>query len=117
MLGGGLFVEVSAQMSPRAGNTEHLVSKEPFDEEKRLHVFVPVTALIFRSKGLQVSVVREGLDGPTAEVVPITQGRDYGTEVEVTYGITPADSVIVNRPDSLTSGMRVRVASGQDAPK
>lgn len=71
---------------------------------------VPVTALIFRSEGLQVAVVR----GNKAEMVRVTQGRDYGTEVEITSGITALDAVIINTPDSLTSGAEVKaVASSQ----
>jgi RND family efflux transporter MFP subunit len=67
---------------------------------------VPVTALIFRSEGLEVAVVR---DGNRAEMVHVTQGRDFGTEVEITSGVTPGDSIIINTPDSLTSGAPVRV--------
>jgi RND family efflux transporter MFP subunit len=75
-------------------------------------LIVPVTSLIFRAEGLEVAVVR---DGNRAELVHITQGRDFGTEVEVTSGITEKDSIIVNTPDSLTSGASVRVepASGE----
>jgi len=65
---------------------------------------VPVTALIFRAEGLQVAVVRDG----KAALVHVTQGRDYGTEVEITSGITAQDLVIINTPDSLTSGAAVR---------
>jgi RND family efflux transporter MFP subunit len=64
---------------------------------------VPVTALIFRAAGLQVAVVRDG----KAEMVHVTEGRDYGTEVEITSGITTQDLVIINTPDSLTSGATV----------
>jgi RND family efflux transporter MFP subunit len=67
---------------------------------------VPVTALIFRSAGLQVAVLR---DGNRAEMVHVTQGRDFGTEVEITSGVTAEDSIIINTPDSLTSGAPVRV--------
>ena len=67
---------------------------------------VPVTALIFRSEGLEVAVVR---DGNRAEMVHVTEGRDFGTEVEITSGVTAEDSVIINTPDSLTSGAPVRV--------
>jgi RND family efflux transporter MFP subunit len=70
-------------------------------------LIVPVTALIFRADGLQVAVVRDG----KAQLVQISQGRDFGTEVEVISGITEQDLVIVNTPDSLTSGAPVRVAS------
>jgi RND family efflux transporter MFP subunit len=75
-------------------------------------LIVPVTSLIFRAEGLQVAVVR---NGNRAEMVHVTQGRDFGTEVEVTSGITAEDAIIVNTPDSLTSGATVRVepASGE----
>ncbi len=66
---------------------------------------LPVTALIFRSQGMQVAVVRDG----KAELVPVTLGRDFGTEVEVTSGITEQDAVINNPPDSLSAGSQVRV--------
>jgi RND family efflux transporter MFP subunit len=71
---------------------------------------VPVTALIFRAAGLQVAVVRNG----KAEMVHVTQGRDYGTEVEITSGITAQDLVIINTPDSLTSGATVRVEGSSE---
>ena len=70
-----------------------------------LALIVPVTALIFRASGLEVAVVRDG----KAQMVHVTQGRDFGTEVEITSGITAQDSVIINTPDSLTSGTAVRV--------
>jgi RND family efflux transporter MFP subunit len=73
---------------------------------------LPVTALIFRSEGLQVAVVR----GNRAELVRVTQGRDFGTEVEITSGITADDSVIINTPDSLTSGAPVRVEPAVERP-
>lgn len=73
-------------------------------------LILPVNALLFRSEGLRVGVVRTGNQ---AELVPVTLGNDYGTEVEVVSGISDDDSVIVNPPDSLMSGAPVRVASGE----
>ena len=67
-------------------------------------VVVPVNTLIFRSNGMQVAVVRND----KAELVPITVGRDFGTEVEVVSGLTPQDAIIENPSDSLTSGTDVR---------
>jgi RND family efflux transporter MFP subunit len=71
---------------------------------------VPVNALIFRSAGMQIAVVRDG----KAELEPITLGRDFGTEVEVTSGIGPDDEIIENPSDSLTSGTPVRIAQAAD---
>ena len=71
-------------------------------------LILPVNALLFRSEGLRVGVVR---NGKQAELVPVTLGNDYGTEVEVVSGISEGDSVIVNPPDSLLPGATVRVAA------
>jgi RND family efflux transporter MFP subunit len=73
-------------------------------------VIVPVNALIFRSAGMQAAVIR----GNHAELVPITIGRDYGTEVEVVSGIAAEDQVIENPSDSLTSGTEVRIAGTKE---
>ncbi len=83
----GAFLSVHFKLSARAGA-----------------VIVPVNALIFRSEGMRIAVVRE----TKAELVPITIGRDYGTEVEVLSGITAQDEIIENPSDSLTSGTDVR---------
>jgi len=71
-------------------------------------LILPVDALIFRSGGFQVAVVREQ---GKAGLVPVSLGKDYGTEVEVLSGLSETDSVIVSPPDSLTSGTTVRVAT------
>ena len=66
-------------------------------------LLVPVTSIIFRSEGLQVAVVR----GDTVDMVPVTEGRDFGTQIEIISGITSRDLVIVNTPDSLEAGTKV----------
>lgn len=67
-------------------------------------VTIPANALLFRSEGLRVAVVR---NGQTA-LVPVLLGRDYGDSVEIISGLSPGDSVIVNPSDSIISGQQVR---------
>lgn len=74
---------------------------------------LPVSALIFRSEGLQVGTVQ---NGNRAALVNITLGRDMGNEVEVVSGLNADDLVIVNPPDSLISGETVRLAE-QSTPE
>jgi len=76
-------------------------------------VTVPSNTLLFRSEGLRIGVVRNG----TAELVPITIGRDYGDKVEVLSGIGATDQVILNPSDSLIGGTTVRLASRDPAGK
>ena len=73
-------------------------------------LIVPVNVLLFRSEGLRAAVVR---DGHHAELVPLTLGHDYGSEVEVLSGLKADDNVIINPPDSLVSGQAVRVVQPQ----
>jgi RND family efflux transporter MFP subunit len=79
-------------------------------------LILPVTALIFRSQGLQVATVK---DGNQAALRNIALGRDMGTEVEVVSGLSVDDSVIVSPPDSLVPGETVRLvapsANGEQA--
>jgi RND family efflux transporter MFP subunit len=68
-------------------------------------VIIPSNALLFRSEGLRVGVIRNG----HAQLIPITIGVDYGATVQVTSGLTPADQVIINPSDSLIDGTPVRI--------
>jgi RND family efflux transporter MFP subunit len=70
-------------------------------------VIIPANALLFRSEGLRVGVVRNG----RAQLIPITIGVDYGGTVQVTSGLTLEDQVIVSPSDSLISGTPVRIAA------
>jgi RND family efflux transporter MFP subunit len=81
---------------------------------------VPATALVFRSAGLQVATV--GSDN-RVRLKTISQGRDFGTSVEVLSGISAEDQVVINPPDSLSDGVDVRIspppkpgAKDQDKP-
>ena len=70
-------------------------------------VILPVSAMLFRSEGLQVAIVE---NGNRAELRSVTAGRDFGNEIEVVSGIKPGDWVIDNPSDSLISGESVRIA-------
>ena len=70
---------------------------------------LPVSALIFKSDGLQVAILK----GDRIAIVPITVGRDFGSDVEVVSGLSGTEQVVANPPDSLTNGTTVRVASAR----
>ena len=69
---------------------------------------VPANAVLFRAQGLLVATVDKTSH---AHLRTITQGRDFGREIEVLSGVEPDDTLIVNPPDSLTEGMEVRVVA------
>ena len=68
---------------------------------------LPVNTLLFRSEGLRVAAV----DNDKATLLPITIGRDYGVQVEIISGLKGDENIIVNPPDSLVSGEKVRIAA------
>src|ERR1700733_5704257 len=87
----GAYVFVPFQL-PAMGNT----------------VTIPSNALLFRAEGLQVGIVR----GDRVQLVPVTIGHDFGNSVEITSGLTAADEVILDPPDSLASGIEVHPQTG-----
>src|SRR3984885_10957225 len=72
-------------------------------------MIIPVSALIFRSQGLQVGTVVKGPNGDQAKLVQVTLGQDDGSTVQVIDGLTADSRVIENPPDSLIDGEPIRV--------
>jgi len=68
---------------------------------------LPVNATIFKSAGLQVAIVK---NGKTISLIPVTPGRDFGTEIEIVAGLKGDEWVVLNPSDSLSEGAVVRVA-------
>src|SRR5579859_4775073 len=68
---------------------------------------LPANTVLFRADGLQVAVVDAQ---STVHIKKIEQGRDFGKTIEVLNGVSPDDAVVVNPPDSIEDGLRVRIA-------
>jgi RND family efflux transporter MFP subunit len=73
---------------------------------------LPVNTIIFKSAGMQVATVK---NGKNIDLVSVTHGRDFGTEMEIIAGLKGDESVVINPPDSVTNGEPVRVAQTQPA--
>jgi RND family efflux transporter MFP subunit len=71
---------------------------------------LPVNAVIFRTEGVLVAVVRTG--GQIA-LQPVTLGRDYGNSVEVVAGLNGDEQIVVNPPDSIAAGETVHIAEAK----
>src|SRR5438445_4908746 len=66
---------------------------------------LPVNALLFRSEGLRVGIVKDGKVTLTA----VTPGHDFGNQIEIVAGLKAVDQVIINPPDSIVSGQQVQI--------
>ena len=67
---------------------------------------IPSNALLFRGDGLTVAVVDAN---NRVTLKPVTQGRDFGKEVEILAGLQADERIILNPPDSAANGSEVRV--------
>lgn len=70
---------------------------------------VPANTLLFRPEGLVVAVVDSQ---NTVEMRRVTLGRDFGATVEVSSGVDASTRLVLNPPDSLSSGTKIRQATG-----
>lgn len=75
-------------------------------------VTIPSNTLLFRSEGLRVGVVH----GSRVHLQPVTIAHDEGAVVEVSSGLQPGDSIILDPSDSLSEGQEVHVQAGAGAP-
>jgi RND family efflux transporter MFP subunit len=80
----------------------------------RQSLILPANTLLFRSEGTMVGVV--GADNKV-DLKKIKIGKDLGSRLEVTQGLSPEDQVIVNPSYSLASGQTVRIRSSLNEKK
>lgn len=74
---------------------------------------VPANTILFRAEGPQVALVENG----KIAMRTIVLGRDLGSAMEVSEGVTATDRVVVNPSDALTDGVAVVVtATAESAP-
>lgn len=105
---GSLLVQFQADNSAgmlNPGDYAQVHINLPLDNQA---VTIPPSALVFRDAGMEVATL-----GPGNHVVlkQVEIGRDMGTVVEIASGLTHADKVIDNPPDSLQAGDLVRPAT------
>jgi RND family efflux transporter MFP subunit len=96
-------VENSSHMLKPGGYVEvHLKLPSPVNT-----FTLPVNTTIFKAAGLQVATVQ---DGKTIKLIPVTPGRDFGTDIEIVAGLNGNESVVLNPSDSLSDGTQVQLA-------
>ncbi len=68
---------------------------------------IPTNTLMFRGEGMRVAIVDAS---GRIRLAPVRIGRNYGETVEVLDGVTAADQLVLNPPDSLNEGDQVAIA-------
>jgi RND family efflux transporter MFP subunit len=77
-------------------------------------VLIPANTLLFRSEGASVGIVNQN---NVVELKKIKIGRDLGTQLEITQGLTLDDRVIINPSDSLSAGQKVKIRPSPEEKK
>lgn len=78
--------------------------------KERPHPRIPAAVLIAGPEGTQV--VSVGADG-IVHFIPITIGRDFGAELEVSAGLTGTERLILTPSDDLREGQRVQAVEAK----
>jgi len=73
---------------------------------------IPTNTLSMRVAGPHVALVNGNNE---VEMKPVSLGRDLGKQIVVVAGIQGDEQLIVNPSDSLASGLRVKVAGGNNS--
>ena len=74
---------------------------------------VPLTALVFGQRGMQVAVLDDSSGRVTLK--PVRLGRNLGNKVEIESGVSLSDRLIDNPPESMQTGDQVRLAASDAA--
>ncbi len=76
-------------------------------------VLVPGEAVVVRNGQNQVALVQNDV----VHFKPVSLGRDYGDESEVTGGLNPGDVVALNVSDEVSEGAKIQPEFSQDKSK
>lgn len=72
---------------------------------------IPATALVFGRHGMEVALVDAD---HRVQLKPVELGRNLGGDVEITRGVTLADRLVDNAPESMSSGDTVKILGEGD---
>jgi RND family efflux transporter MFP subunit len=100
------FREKGAEVLPEmSARVTFLETAPPEGASGRTRVFVPRGALLTRGGSPAVLVLRDG----RAALVPVRTGAEVDGRVEVLSGLNGGESLILNPPETVQNGSRVRV--------
>jgi RND family efflux transporter MFP subunit len=74
---------------------------------------IPANAVLFRSQGMQVAVVKDG----KVHLQHVTIGKDNGKTLEIASGVQASDTIIVDPSDSIAEGAPVQIKTSATGGK
>ena len=77
-----------------------------FMSPNEINFIIPTTAVIIRSGPTFVAVVDQD---NSVHLKKVQIGRDYGSRVQIIYGLSPNDRIIINPTDRIQEGVKVEI--------
>ena len=74
-------------------------------------VVIPGDAIAIRNDRPTLAIIRDG----TVHLTPVTLGRDYGSETEITTGLRPGDLIATTFTDDIIEGAKVKIQEDKKA--
>jgi RND family efflux transporter MFP subunit len=100
------FVDRDPRILPEMSAKVSFLSRALAAGEEKPYVALPRSALANRAGTSSVFVVENG----TARLKPVRLGREFGDLVEALEGIKAGEKVVIEPPERLRDGARVRIA-------
>jgi len=78
---------------------------------------IPGDAIVAGAAGPRVALaLDEGADSKKIHLVPVTMGRDFGTQTEITSGLDGSELIVMNPGDDVHEGAIVKSTLAKEAP-
>ena len=101
-----------ARIVPDMGARVSFLEREQPAARKRTGALVPAAAIVERDGKSVVYVVEGDGDKADVEAAAVTTGRTLGDDIEVLAGLSGGERVVLDPPEKLEDGARVRIAPG-----
>ncbi len=99
------FNSLDGRVLPEMSAKVAFLSREVKEDEKRSRTAVNRSAIVERGGEKYIFLIRQG----RAVVTPVTTGADLGDMVELRSGAASGDKAVLNPPQRLSGGARVRI--------
>ena len=101
-----------ARIVPDMGARVSFLEREQPAARKRTGALVPAAAIVERDGKSVVYVVEGDGDKAGVKAAAVTTGRTLGDDIEVLAGLSGGERVVLDPPEKLEDGARVRIAPG-----
>ncbi len=100
------FIDKDARVLPEMSAKVSFLSRPPSSEEQKPRIAINQSSVVNRKGEEKVFLIREG----RAFETPVRLGTKIGDMVEVLNGVHVGDQILLNPPERLKNGLKIKVA-------